>query len=55
MIIDSDYPDFIKKIFLDDNKIILRVFLYIFIIYPIKFIAFIFSLFISKSEEDKTS
>jgi hypothetical protein len=34
---------------------ILRVLLYIFIIYPIKFVSFLFSLFIPKNNEDSAS
>ena len=52
IIIASKYPNFIKKIFLDDDKMILRVLVHIFIIYPIKFISFLFSLFIPKNTEE---
>jgi hypothetical protein len=53
IILDSKYPQFIKKIFLDDNKILLRILLYIFIIYPSKFIAFLFSLIIPKIKDEE--
>ena len=52
-ILDSKYPKFIKNIFLDDNKIILRFFIKILFIYPIKIIVFLFSLFIPKWENSQ--
>lgn len=52
-ILASNYPEFVKKIFLEDKKIFLRVLLYIFIIYPLKFIKFLFSFIIPKNSEEK--
>jgi len=52
-IIASNYPEFVKNIFLSDNKIFIRILLYIFIIYPVKFLMFLFSLIIPKNTEQK--
>jgi len=54
LIIASNYPEFIKNIFLEDKKIFARILLYIFIIFPAKFIKFLFSLIIPKNSEEQT-
>ena len=52
IIISSNYPVFIKNIFLDDNKYLIRILVKIFILFPIKFISFIFGLIIPKWETE---
>ena len=53
--IDSKYPEFVKKILLEENSdIILKMLVYSFIIFPVRIFAFIFSaIFKRKTVEEK--
>jgi hypothetical protein len=51
-ILESKYPQFIKKIFLDDDLIPYRILVMVLFIYPVKFILYIFSLIIPKSSDE---
>ncbi len=54
-ILDSKYPTFIKRIFLDEKLFFYKILIFIFIVYPIKGLLSIFSLFIPKKNQEPLS
>ena len=54
-LLDSKYPELLKKIFMEDEMIIYRVMIMIVFIYPAKIFLAIFNLFISKNSEEQSS
>ena len=54
-IIDSKYPLFVKKIFLDDNLAFYRIVVLVLIVYPVRFFLWFINLLISKTFKNSKS
>ncbi len=54
-LLDSKYPELLKKIFMEDDMIVYRVMIMIVFIYPAKIFLAIFNLFIPKNSEEQPS